>query len=161
MRGRKPIPSKIIQLRGGTDRTHRPPRTDEPLPPERMPICPKHLDEEARKEWKRAGKILQKVGLMTDLDRMIFAAYCEAYSRWVQAVTQIQATSMVYKKPDGTPGLNPYLKIASVAYEQMIKAGTQIGMSPSSRASLKVEKPKAKSKAQQFMDRKAGHATKT
>lgn len=164
-KGRKAIPSKIIDIRGGTAHTHRPPRNQEPQPPEKMPHCPKHLNKEARKEWRRAGKILQSIGLLTEIDRMIFAAYCEAYSRWIEATLKVQEMGMVYAKgavldPDtkkmvgGEPRLNPYIRIAREAFDQMIRAGTQIGLSPSSRAMLKVERPKPKSKAQEFRDRK-------
>ena len=164
-KGRKATPSKILQLRGGTAHSHRPPRIQEPQPPEKMPSCPKHLNKEARKEWRRAGKILQSIGLLTEIDRMIFAAYCEAYSRWIEATLKVQEMGMVYAKgavldPEtkkmigGEPRLNPYIRIAREAFDQMIRAGTQIGLSPSSRASLKIEKPKPKSKAQEFRDRK-------
>lgn len=221
VKGRKSIPSKIIDIRGGTRHTHRPPRSQEPQPPEKMPPCPAHLDKEAQEEWKRAGEILESIGLMTGLDMVDFAAYCEAYSRWVRlcierqemeavvgeqkidlsianqrilqyrnayqrwvkAMTEIQRSGLVYsqggtkdEKTDkiigGIPKFNPYLaiekqaniqmaairkeivKACGEAYEQMIRAGTLIGMSPSSRAALKIEKPKPLSKAQRFMDRK-------
>ena len=155
-KGRKNMPSKLLLLKGGTAHSHRPPRDQEPKPPEKMPTCPKHLNKVARKEWRRAGKILQKIGLLTEIDRMIFAAYCEAYARWIEATVKVQETGMVYKKADGTPGLNPYLRIAREAFDQMIKAGTQIGLSPSSRANLKVTTPKPKSNAEEFRGRKTG-----
>lgn len=154
MKGRKATPSKLLLLKGGTAHSHRPPRAQEPQPPEKMPHCPKHLNKEARKEWRRAGKILQSIGLLTEIDRMIFAAYCEAYSRWVEATIKVQEMGMVYKKKDDTPGLNPYIRIAREAFDQMIRAGTQIGLSPSSRATLKVERPKPRSKAEEFRARK-------
>ena len=167
MKGRKAIPSKIIDIRGGTRHTHRPPRSQEPQPPERMPRCPKHLNKEARKEWRRAGKILQSIGLLTEIDRMIFAAYCEAYSRWIESTLKVQEMGMVYAKgavldPEtkkmvgGEPRLNPYIRIAREAFDQMIRAGTQIGLSPSSRASLKVERPKPLGKAELFRASKDG-----
>jgi P27 family predicted phage terminase small subunit len=151
-KGRKAIPTNIINLRGGSAITHRPPRDAEPRPPEKMPRCPSHLDDFARREWRRAAKILGPIGLLTEIDMMIFAAYCEAYSRWVYANTKAAETGMVYvegakkdpstgKMVGGIPRLNPYLRIAREAYDQMIKAGMQIGMSPVSRATLKVEKP--------------------
>jgi len=155
-KGRKKTPSKIVELRGGADHTHRPPPKNEPKPPARMPRCPAHLDATAKKEWKRAGKVLMAVGLLTELDMMVLAAYCDAYSRWIFAALEIQKTSMVYKQKDGTPGLNPYLRIHKEAYEQMLKAGVLLGLSPSSRAGLKVEQPKGKSKVEAFMDRKNG-----
>ena len=154
-----------MAIRGGVALTHRPPRSHEPQPPEKMPRCPGHLNKEARKEWRRAGKILQSIGLLTEIDRMIFAAYCEAYSRWIESTLKVQEMGMVYAKGavkdpktgnmvGGEPRLNPYIRIAREAFDQMIRAGTQIGLSPSSRASLKVETPKPLSKAQKFMDRK-------
>jgi P27 family predicted phage terminase small subunit len=154
-KGRKSIPSKIIDLRGGTRHTHQPPRNQEPAPPEKMPTCPKHLDKNARIEWKRAGKIMQSIGLMTELDRAVFAGYCDAFSQWAEATAKVHEGGLVYKKPDGTPGLNPYLRVAREAYDRMMKAAVLLGLSPSSRASLKVERPKPKSKAEEFMGRRA------
>jgi P27 family predicted phage terminase small subunit len=129
-----------------------------------MPICPKHLDDEAKREWRRAGKVLKSVGLMTELDRATLAAYCDAYSRWVQATLKVQELGAVYVKGGvydkktnktigGEPRLNPYVRIAREAFDQMIRTGTLIGMSPSSRASLKVEKPKKKDPAEAEKER--------
>lgn len=155
-KGRKSIPSKIIQLRGGSAYTHRPERDQEPTPPEKMPRCPAHLNKAARREWKRAGKILQQIGLMTDLDMAVLAGYCDAFAQWAEATIKVQETGLVYKKADGTPGLNPYLRVAREAYDRMMKAAVLIGLSPSSRANLKVEKPKQQSRAQEFRERKNG-----
>lgn len=154
MKGRKSIPTKILQLRGGTAHTHKPPRSQEPVPPEKMPTCPRHLDAEARREWKRAGKIMRDIGLITELDRAVFAGYCDAFSQWAQATAKVQETGMVYRRIDGTPGLNPYLRVAREAYDRMMKAAVLLGLSPSSRASLKVDKPKPQTKAQEFRSRR-------
>jgi len=153
-RGRKKIPSKIAQIRGGSEYTHRPMNSKEPKPPERLPRCPKHLDKAAKKEWKRAGKVLQDIGLITDLDVAVFAGYCDAYAQWAEATKKIHTSAMVYKKADGTPVLNPYLRVAREAFDRMMKAAVLLGLSPSSRASLKVEKPKPQNKVEKFMARK-------
>ena len=153
-KGRKSIPSKIINLRGGTRHTHRPDRDQEPQPPEKMPRCPKHLNKEARKEWRRAGRILQSIGIMTELDMAVLAGYCDAFAQWAEATIKVQETGLVYKKADGTPGLNPYLRVAREAYDRMMKAAVLLGLSPSSRAGLKVEKPKPKSKTDAFRSMK-------
>jgi len=155
-KGRKSIPSKIIELRGGTEHTHKKPRSDEPTPPSKMPRCPAHLNKAAKIEWKRAGKILQDIGLMTDLDMAVFAGYCDAFAQWAEATEKVHETGLVYKKTDGSPALNPYLRVAREAYERMMRAAVLLGLSPSSRVGLKVEKPRPKSKAEQFMARKNG-----
>lgn len=153
-KGRKAIPSKIFELRGGTAHTHRPPRIDEPMPEEKMPECPTHLDALAKEEWVRAGAILDDIGLMTGLDMAVLAGYCQSYSEWAKATEEVKALGMVYKRKDGTPGLNPYLRVSRESYDRMLKAAVLLGLSPSSRAGLKVEKPKPKGKAELFMARK-------
>ena len=155
-KGRKAIPSRVIQLRGGTAHTHKKPRDQEPQPPEKMPKCPKHLDKAARKEWRRAGKILLGIGLMTDLDMAVLAGYCDAFSQWGEATEKVHETGLVYKKKDGTPALNPYLRVAREAYDRMMRAAVLLGLSPSSRVNLKVEKKKPMGQAEKFMARKGG-----
>lgn len=156
MRGRKRIPSKIIELRGGTAHTHRPARdVDEPKPPERLPPCPKHLDDRARKHWRWIGKRLLAVRVVTDLDLPTLAGHCQAYSEWVQATEQA-AKGLVYKRRDGSPALNPYLRIARDAFDRMLRTGIELGLSPSARARIKVETPKAPGRLQKFMGRKDG-----
>lgn len=148
-KGRKPIPNKILELRGGSSHSHRPERKDPDLPA-KVPSCPPHLDDDAKREWGRVVNVLKKIGLVTELDRGILAAYCEAYSRWVQATIKIREMGMIFVegrqvdkegkviKP-GIPKANPYIKIARDAYDQMVKTGSLFGMSPSSRASLSIQ----------------------
>ena len=81
MRGRKPLPSKVIELKGGSKHTHRPPRTGEPKPPSGIPLCPKHLDKEARKIWKKTAKILSPVGIITKIDVAVLARYCQGSAK--------------------------------------------------------------------------------
>lgn len=127
-----------------------------------MPPCPKHLNADAKKEWKRAGKILQSVGLMTELDMAVLAVYCDEYSIWTEATLKVSEMGKVYvrggkldpetgKVVGGEPRLNPYVKLADNAKDRMMKAAVLLGLSPSSRASLKVEKPKKSDPAEEFL----------
>lgn len=151
MKGRKSIPSKIINLRGGTKHTHQPPRDREPRPPEKMPPCPKHLNKMARKEWRRAGKILQTIGLLTELDMATLAGYCQAYSEWAEATLEVPKKGPVCIDLHGMPRMNPWLRVAREAFERMMKNAVLIGMSPSSRASLRVEKKKPVDLGDEFL----------
>ncbi len=156
MRGRKAIPSKIIDLLGGTRHTHRPPRDEEPCPPEKRPPCPKHLDKLARKEWNRAIGILEDIGLITELDMATLAGYCQAYSEWAAATMAVPDKGPVWVDKQGIPHMNPWLRVAREAFDRMMKNAVLIGMSPSSRASLKVPKKRAPGKVEKFMGRKNG-----
>ena len=46
-----------------------------------IPSAPKHLGQEARKEWKRITPFLEELGLISGLDRAALALYCQAVGR--------------------------------------------------------------------------------
>lgn len=156
MRGRKPIPSKIHLLQGGKEKTHRAENKQEPKPKAEIPKCPKHLDKEARQEWNRMVKELEPLGLLTNLDKTVFAIYCESFSTWAQASRKIQEMGMVRVTKNGFTEQNPYFPIANKAKEQMMKSLIELGMTPSSRSRIKVDMPKPKSKIDEFRARKNG-----
>lgn len=168
--GRKPIPSVIHLLQGGRAKTHRPLPQNEPMPPAIIPKCPKHLDHEARKEWRRMAKELEPLGMLTNLDMAVLASYCQAYSMWATATLKLQEQGMIFKIPgktttkimkDGTekteqtgggyPMINPWWTVINKANEQMVKALVEIGMSPSSRSRVKVTPKKQEDPAEDFL----------
>ena len=63
----------------------RPLNTKEPKPEKKAPRCPSWLEDEAKKEWKRMAKVLENMGLLTEMDMAAFAGYCQAYARWKEA----------------------------------------------------------------------------
>lgn len=170
MKGRKPIPSKIIELRGGTKYSHRPPRSNEPKPRVGLPPCPKHLNAEARKEWRRMSKELHDLGLLTKLDKTVFAIYCTSWATWKDACEKLTTMSMIMPKksvktekiaPDGTitnkqavgaPMINPYFRIQQEAQTQMMKCLCEMGMTPSSRTRVKVPPKKEESPEEEFLN---------
>lgn len=81
---------------------------------------------------------------MTNLDKAVFANYCDAYSVWAQASMEIQKDGMVVVGPKGTPTVNPYIYVSNKAKEQMMKSLIEMGMTPSSRARVKVVEPQEK-----------------
>lgn len=157
MKGRKAIPNKIHEIRGGRAHTHRAPRK-ELNPPSKIPSCPSHLNKDAKKEWRRVVKILDSIGILTELDRTILAAHCEAYSRWIEAKGEVKDDGMVIETSSG-PKISPYVKIAKEAYDQMIRTGSLLCLDPSSRASMSIanQKPsEAKDKTESFRKMKHG-----
>lgn len=148
MKGRKRTPTRLVMLKGGSAYTHRPVNDKEPTPPPKLPPCPKQLDKVARKEWRRVGKVLMAVRLLTDLDRAVMAAYCQGWSEWLAALEQVQKRGTILAKPGlragepQIPYLNPWLRVAREACERWMKAGAVLGLSPAGRAMLRVENPK-------------------
>lgn len=158
-KGRKRTPSKILELRGGTEHTHRPPRTGEPDPPVKIPRCPSHLDDIAKKEFRRVGKLLADVGIISELDMANLAAYAAAYSKWVQyslegeELRQRGIKNVIWDSNKNRFIYNPINRLWKEAYELMLKAGATMGLSCTSRAGLKVSDRNI-SKGDKFRQRK-------
>jgi P27 family predicted phage terminase small subunit len=115
---------------------HRPLNNKEPQPTG-TPTCPRHLDKQAKAEWKRISAELISLGLLTAVDRAALAAYCQSWSRWVAAEEGIAKFGSVIKSPkSGFPIQNPHVSIANTALDSMRKFIVEFGMSPASRSRL-------------------------
>jgi len=104
-----------------------------------MPPVPGHLSKEAKREWRRMGKELLALGVMTTVDRAALAAYCVAYARWAEAEEMVTRLGTVVKTANGNMIQNPYLSVANRAMEQMAKLAGEFGMTPSSRSRVQVQ----------------------
>lgn len=149
-RGPKPKPTDLKVFEGNPGK--RPLNDQEPQPERAIPDCPEHLDEVARAEWERITPELDAIGMLSRNDRAALAAYCQAWSRWVQAEEAIiQTGGTVVKAPSGYPMQNPHLSIANKALEHLKSFAGHFGLTPSSRSTLKVEKPKPKDELGDFL----------
>ena len=138
--GRKPTPTHLKLLRGNPGK--RPLNHDEPTPKTAIPKCPQHLDETARKEWTRISKHLAALGLVSEIDRAALAAFCVAWSRWVEAEEKLKTHGILVKSksPNGFPIPSPFLAIANKAMKQMVDLATEFGMTPSSRTRTRTQR---------------------
>src|SRR4029453_1002250 len=104
-----------------------------------VPGPPAWLDGEALAEWGRITVDLAAMGLLSTADRPALAAYCTAWSRWVEAEAQVRKFGTIVKSPEkGFPMKSPYLTIADQALETMRKLMVEFGLTPSSRSRIKV-----------------------
>jgi len=77
--------------------------------------------------------------VLTKADRSSLAAYCVAYSRWVEAEALVKKFGTIVKSPEkGFPMKSPYLTVADQALETMRKLMVEFGMTPSSRSRLSI-----------------------
>jgi P27 family predicted phage terminase small subunit len=136
MRGRKPKPTALKLLCGNPGK--RKLNRDEPTAAG-IPDCPDFLDAIAKEEWNRCVKVLAEMNVLTKADRSALAAYCVAYSRWVEAEALVKKFGTIVKSPEkGYPLKSPYLTVADQALESMRKLMVEFGMTPSSRSRLKM-----------------------
>ena len=103
-----------------------------------LPRCPPHLDTVARKEWRRIAAPLHDIGVLTLADRAALAAYCQAWSRWVEAEEKLQNGPALIKTPSGYAQQSPWLTIANKQLELMARYMSELGLTPSARARLQL-----------------------
>ena len=136
-RGRKPKPTALKQLEGNPGR--RPLNSNEPKPCKKAPRCPLWLEEEAKKEWRRMVKILEYMGLLTEIDMAAFAGYCQAFARWKEAEEFISKHGTIVKTPSGYWQQVPQVSIAQTYLKIMNRFCEQFGLTPSARSRMIVD----------------------
>ena len=95
---------------------------------------PKFLPLEAKHEWKRVVMHLAALDLISDLDVMALAAYCNSYATWFVSGKKIKETGLLIKTPNGYYQVSPYVKIQRDAQDEMLKLLKEFGMTPAARA---------------------------
>jgi len=139
MRGRKPKPTAAKRLAGNPGRRRL--NENEPqIKSKKLPSCPRHLDKEARKEWRRLAKQLAEAGILTEIDRAVFAAYCRAWSLYVKADQAVQQYGSIFISKNKQPYQSPYLNQMTAAMKDMVRFAAELGMTPSSRSRVKAAK---------------------
>ena len=133
-RGRKPKPTGIKELEGNPGK--RKLNANEPRPEKKAPFCPKWLETEARKEWKRLAKKMEQMGILTEVDMAAFAGYCQAYARWKEAEEFISQHGTIVKTPSGYWQQVPQVSIAQTYLKIMNKTAEQFGLTPSARSRI-------------------------
>ena len=80
--GRKPKASTIIERQRG--------QTALTSAARRVPPAPAHLTDVAKAEWKRMGKLLKDVGLLTNMDTVALEVYSTAHAEYLEAEAMLQ-----------------------------------------------------------------------
>ena len=85
---------------------------------------------------------LFEAGLLTDLDRVPLALYCQAYGDYLEAKSL--CASPLIKTTNGNIIQNPGVGIMNGAWKRCLDAAARFGMTPSDRGSVQpVDKPGA------------------
>ena len=133
-RGRKPTPTALKKLEGNPGK--RPLNNSEPKPDQKAPSCPKWLEPEAKKEWRRLAKQMEALGILTEVDMAAFAGYCQAYARWKEAEEFITQHGTIVRTPSGYWQQVPQVSIAQTYLKVMNRFAEQFGLTPASRSRI-------------------------
>ena len=136
-RGRKPTPTAIKLLEGNPGK--RPLNANEPKPEKKAPSCPKWLEPEAKKEWRRLAKKMEQLGVLTEVDMAAFAGYCQAYARWKEAEEFITQHGSILRTKSGYVQPVPQVSIAQTYLKIMNRFAEQFGLTPAARSRIIAE----------------------
>lgn len=143
-RGPAPKPTAVKKIAGNPGK--RKINKKEPKPAERNITAPDWMSPHAQQEWIRIYAELRACGLVSVADRGALTAYCVAWGRWVMAEEEIEkckndpARGFVVMGSKGGLIMNPLIRVADKAQENMLRAAKEFGMTPSSRTGLSIER---------------------
>lgn len=135
----KPIPTEIKRLMGNPGKRRLPKPGEEPEPTivEELPPPPEWLGEYGVKEWERVGPVLAELRLLTDSDLLTFAAYCANVDLMIESMLDIQKNGTTIRGARGDVR-NPALASFAQAVTALRALATEFGMTPSSRARMRL-----------------------
>jgi P27 family predicted phage terminase small subunit len=114
----------------------------EPQPPPLETVCPPELvSPVAQAEWTRVAAGLIASGQVTTVDRALLIGYCQKWAQWQALEEAAAAHPFILKGPQGKPIPNPALNLAFKAFNLLIRASAELGMTPSARSRVSVAAP--------------------
>jgi len=144
--GRRPQPAPLLLLSGRGDGKDSAGRTVAPPPlfKRLAPNPPSWLSREAKAEWRRIVPGLTRLDLVKPEDRATLAAYCELWSRWVEATRAIHRDGLTVRnestRKDGTSSVwwtkNPAVAIAEQAETRLRQYACEFGLTPAAERSV-------------------------
>ncbi len=134
MSGPAPKPARLRLLEGNPGK--RPLPKNEPRPRPVAPSRPAWLLPEAKREWSRVAPELERLGLLTVVDRAALAGYCQAWAQAVQAEDVLRREGLTFTTPNGYVQQRPEVAIAQKAWQAVKSFAAEFGLTPSSRTRL-------------------------
>lgn len=139
MRGPKAEPTAEKRLKGnpGQRRLPKPGEEAEPKILAVLPDPPEWLGKEAVKEWYRVGQTLIDNRLLTEADVTTFSTYCQNVDVLINSSREIKDKGMTILGARGWVR-NPALATFAAATTSVRNMAAEFGMTPSSRARIKL-----------------------
>lgn len=145
--GRPALPATLHLLQGNRSKKNAGDLLNQvksPTVPVEAPQMPDWLSAEATAEWERVLPDLLTLGLVSKLDMMAFATYCEAVADWQRFRRKIAEFNQrsdesgdVQTFATGAKQISVWRQLANDAEKRANAAGAQFGFSPMARRNLK------------------------
>jgi P27 family predicted phage terminase small subunit len=133
---RRPQPLRLRRLHGNPSRRPLPPENEE-LEPRGGPLgaAPAYLSAEAKAVWERLNDSMP-MGVIALCDADLLCAYVTAVALFEQACRELQRTPAVVMGANDVPVVNPWCRLQIRHSLLILRLGSELSLSPTSRASL-------------------------
>lgn len=103
--------------------------------------APSHLDDIAKKEWRRILKVIEDENIEFDAkDLKVLEGYCTNYSNWLMFEEKAKESGYLIFSQNGYPQQHPYCQLAKNAQTQYLNFMKELGLTPASRARMNKNK---------------------
>lgn len=145
-RGRKPTPTHLKVVTGNPGR--RPLNDAEPNAVRSRPSCPAHASDKAKETWGYVCGMLDRMGILSEVDAIAIEMLCEAYADWLGAKRALAEFGSDYYQTENSAGgvmhrAHPAVATKADADRRIRGWLAEFGMTPSSRSRVKVDGEKA------------------
>jgi P27 family predicted phage terminase small subunit len=129
-RGPKRVPKSLRVLRGNPSKTR---LTDDVPGIGDLFVPPRYMNAEQRRVW---DSVIARAPWLTGSDAEIVELFVNASVEYRRAVLEVRRSGQVVETKNGNVIPNPYLGVQNRQAGLMHRFGAELGLSPTSRASL-------------------------
>ncbi len=130
----RPLPTALKSVRGTVRKCRL--NENEPKPATTIPATPTFLSDEARQEWDRIAPILERNGILTEIDGAALAAYCQTFADWIEATLKVREEGFLTATTNGNVIQNPMVGVANRLKADLLRFLSEFGMTPASRSKI-------------------------
>ncbi|MFN0197334.1 MAG: phage terminase small subunit P27 family [Planctomycetaceae bacterium] len=107
-----------------------------------MPIVPPEwLTAAALEEWQRVVPEMVRLGVISGLDTIVVAQYCEMVADWIAAKAEVHehGRTVKYESENGSVHVqvSPWYSIAKQLGQEVKRLAAELGLTPASRPTIK------------------------
>src|SRR5574343_470866 len=96
-------------------------------------------------------RLMAPVGSIKASDAAVLSAYCSAFSDFVRLAEMGRGKGFIAKAPNGCPMVSPLFTALSKARTEMARLASALGLDPTSRTRVAVEKPEETDELDDFV----------
>lgn len=142
MKGRKPRPTHLKIVTGNPGK--RPLNPAEPKVSRSRPSAPAHMSDKARETWGYVSGLLDRMGVLAEVDAVALEMLCEAYADYLAARDELEAFGSNYyttltQQGDCMHRAHPAVAQKNDADRRIRAWLCEFGLTPSARARVKAD----------------------